>query len=79
MTKTTTYLVFRQDEFGPWKQIDTVDTISAKAAITRAISKLTETEGSGTFVAVPERSWSPLQVSAFVKTVIEFKPPDESP
>jgi hypothetical protein len=50
---------------GDWTEIERVDATSADAAI-RAVAAATD--GSGTFVAVPARSWRPKNVTLETKT-----------
>lgn len=57
----TRYLVLSKDSSGFWSEADTVEAVSADAAI-RVVAV-----GNGTFAAVPARSWKPRKVSVEVK------------
>jgi hypothetical protein len=69
----TTYVVLRRNNESPgWEDIGTIDGASAQQAIRNALNgRVVE----GTYVAVPTRSWKPLQVSAVQTTVLKLEAP----
>ena len=70
----TAYVVLKLDETaerGPrWIEGPTVDAASADAAIRASIDG--GGSATGTFVAVPARSWNPASVTTETKTVVKI-------
>lgn len=67
----TDYKVFRLNDKEDWEFVGTQKAASSKAAIGVVLkSPATEFERSGTFVAVPSRSWTPVKVQ--VETALKF-------
>lgn len=68
----TEYKVFVAGEGDAWSQIgeDVVTAFSADAAIREVASSRTT---SGTYVAVPARSWQPRTVEVEQTTKVSFK------
>lgn len=67
----TSYKILKQDGATWHSVIDGIEAYSANAAIKAAVSKLAKTDQSGTFVAVPSRSWRPVSVEA--KTTVQLE------
>lgn len=55
----TGYVVLQRDSDGAWREITTVDGRDDRHAIQAATSDLPSAEKTGTFVAVPARSFKP--------------------
>lgn len=65
--KSGGYIVFRQED-GAWQQVNTSSEKSAGAAIRGVVAKLAVSDQSGSFVAIPARSWQPVKVTAKTET-----------
>lgn len=72
--KRTRYIVLRQ--FGveeqQWLAVGITNATSAKAAIAQCVA-----ETSGEYVAVPERSFQPVQVTVAQKATLSFGEPSK--
>jgi ribulose bisphosphate carboxylase small subunit len=72
----TTYIVLRlvspADE-ASWDYVRAIDAHNAEDAIRQVATNRTET--SGTYVAVPARSWKPVQVTAVQTTTLKLEQP----
>jgi hypothetical protein len=53
---------------GSWDRVDGVEAHSAEAAIRTHVAQAKTT---GTFVAIPERSWKPTPVTVETQTVVK--------
>lgn len=79
MAEPTTYIVLRhfqaEGSDGRWDRIgkDTVEATSAENAIKAIVSRRTANDQSGTYVAVPQRSWKPVTVQAVQTTVLKIE------
>jgi hypothetical protein len=62
-----TYVLLQRDQNGLWSQVGAVESSSASSAVRTATEGLGDGETS-TFVAIPERSWDPIEVSVEVQT-----------
>jgi len=59
----TSYRVLRElAELAAYEPLVTIEAASGEAAIRRAVEKLDPEKASGTYVAVPARSWTEQQV-----------------
>jgi hypothetical protein len=67
----TTYIVLRELDNGhDWEHSWSVDAGSASEAIRKAVTE------SGTYVAVPARSWKPVAVTTETRTILKLEQPD---
>ena len=64
----TEYVILTRDDSGYWQPAGDGTTVARSAE--QAIRSL---EKPGTFVAIPERSWKPLKVSAVQQTVLKLE------
>lgn len=55
-----------------WARVNTVTASSATVAIRAVVSKLAESDQTGTFVAVPARSWKPINVAPQTQVRLEL-------
>ena len=68
----TRYVVLQHDgDDGSWGEIAAVSARSADAAVRDAIAG--DATPTGTYVAVPQRSWKPVTVSAVQTTVLKLE------
>lgn len=73
----TLYIVFKQgphveaEGSGGWFEGVSLEASSATAAIRSVVSKLSDKEQAGVFVAVPARSWKPTRVAP--KTTVQLE------
>jgi hypothetical protein len=58
----TKYLVFTKDPEGGWYTAGEAEAPSSRAAIAKVVAASTN-GAAGTYVAVPERSWQPVNVA----------------
>jgi hypothetical protein len=74
----TQYIVFARiedptnDHPNEWSQFTAIHARSARSAISKALEGDDNTYKEGTFVAVPARSWRPVQVKVETKTALKF-------
>jgi hypothetical protein len=66
----TPYIVLKHDTEDTWLVHNSVDAPSATAAIRQVAG------GSGTYVAVPIRSWAPVTVTTETRTILKLEQPD---
>lgn len=64
----TVYVVLSKDESGHWSEIGAAQAANDKAAIKACAS----TSESGTYVAVPERSWTPRTLTIDPNPTVKF-------
>jgi hypothetical protein len=63
------YVVLRQAPAGHWNEVKATKTAkSADAAIRQVVGTLNDADQSGTFVAVPSRSWRPVRITPVTTT-----------
>jgi hypothetical protein len=65
----TTYVVLIRQTDGAWQELHTVEASSADDAIRKAADA---EEGTGTFVAIPARSWKPRRVQLVATTRLKL-------
>lgn len=63
------YLVFARSAVETWEKIGSADQKSANAAIRAVVADLPEDQQTGTFVAVPARSWQPVALKPVTRFV----------
>jgi phenylpyruvate tautomerase PptA (4-oxalocrotonate tautomerase family) len=68
----TTYIVLREHDTGTWIEHAQRDASSAEAALRKTLGA----DQSGTYVAVPARSWKPVTVTTETRTVLKLEQPD---
>lgn len=72
-TGLTEYIVVRFAGDGNWKIVQAKTSKTSEGAIRAVVEKLAEKDQSGKFVAVPARSWKPVDVAAKFVTTLEIK------
>lgn len=76
MSEPTSYIVLGRFETGGWMQIgEAQPATSAEGAIRAVAAKLKPEAQAGTYVAVPQRSWKPVQVRAEQTIVLKLEQP----
>jgi hypothetical protein len=75
----TTYIVLRgsgnlvDGNTDLWDEAGTTEATNADAAIRKIVAA--RPDPSGTYVAVPQRSWKPVQVTAVQTTTLKLEQP----
>ena len=68
---TTTYVILKQsDGTVDYSEMDSVTAHGRRAALSAYLNGTSE---EGIYVAVPERSWRPVKVTAQTKTQLRFE------
>jgi hypothetical protein len=66
--KATKYVILEELPDGRYASVETVTATSATAAIRKAA----ENAGAGTYVAIPERSFTPTKVTVETKQTVKL-------
>lgn len=66
----TTYVVLFRDDSGYWTDLVTIQASSSDDAVRRAVVKTAN--ATGTYVAVPARSWKPVTVTVETSTKLKL-------
>jgi len=73
VSEGTEYVILKQTGQGDWSDGVTTTARSADQAVRETVSKLAESEQSGTYVAIPARSFKPVTVVKQTVTTLKIE------